>query len=140
HALLVANYEKARLSERADNAGGVRFDIVQAPVARLASASAHRNLLLAGVLGAALAAGAGLAYLLTLFRPVVTSVRDLTALTELPVLGVVSSAFPTQLHSQARATGLWFGAVTSLLLAGFVTVLLLNRSGFRLTALIAGAG
>src|SRR5690606_6424487 len=68
HALLVANYEKARLSERADNAGGVRFDIVQAPVARLASASAHRNLLLAGVLGAALAAGAGLAYLLTLFR------------------------------------------------------------------------
>lgn len=141
HALLVANYEKAMLSEQADNAGGVRFDIVQAPAARLASASAHRHLLLAGVLGAALAAGAGLAYLLTLIRPVVTSVRDLTALTELPVLGVVSSAFPTQLHSQARATGLWFGAAASLLLVGFVTVLLLNRSGFRLTtALIAGAG
>lgn len=140
HAALVANYEKAQLGEQADNAGGVRFDIVQAPTARLVSASAHRTLLLVAVLGGALGAGAGLCYLLHLMRPVVTSARDLTTLAELPVLGVVSAAFPTREGSQARVQSLWFGVATSLLLAAFVTVLLLNRSGFRLTGPVAGAG
>lgn len=137
---LLANYEKARLGEQADNAGGVRFQVVQAPVARLSSTSAHRDLLLVAVLGAALLAGAGLAYLLHLLRPVVVSLRDLGELTDLPVLGVVSPAFPRKLRSEARWAASRFCAVASLLLFLFAAVLALNWKGFKLASFLGGTG
>lgn len=137
---LIAQLEKARLGEQADNAGGVRFQIVQAPTAKMASASAHRGLLLLAVLGAALVACAAVAYVLHMLRPVVTSVRDLAGMTQLQVLGVVSTAFPTRLQAEARWAGVRFGLAASLLVVGCVAVMLLNRGGFRLTSLLAGAG
>ncbi len=105
---LLANYDKARLGERADNAGGVRFQGVQPPIAQLAATSVHRNLLLVAVLIASLLIGGALTFAASLLRPVVSSARDLTQLTGFPVVGVVSAAFPHRLHVEARWSALRF--------------------------------
>lgn len=140
HAALLANLDKAKLGERADQAGGVRFQVVQPPIARMASTSVHRELLLSAVLLGALAAGGALAYLLTLFRPVVSSARELERLAELPVIGVVGAAFPRRLQSAARWSAMRFGLATSILIVGLLFVLNLNNNGFRLASLVGGAG
>jgi polysaccharide chain length determinant protein (PEP-CTERM system associated) len=140
YSALLANYEKARLGEQADNAGSVRFEIVQPPSADFAPVFPRRGLFLAGVLLLALAAGGGLAYLLQVLRPVVGSARSLSEFTGLPVLGVVSYAFPGRLQVEARRD-LWrFAAATACLFAGFAAVVVLNWSGFRLISMAHGAG
>src|SRR5690606_16602033 len=93
--------------------------------------SPKRTLLLAAVMGASLAAGGGLAYLLHLLMPVVGSLRGLTELTDLPVLGVVSSAFPQQAAARARGELFRFVGAGGLLVVLFAGVMVLNWSGVR---------
>lgn len=140
YTTLLANYEKARLGEQADNAGSVRFEVVQPPTASFAPVSPKRSLLLAGVLFGAFAVGGGICYLLHLVWPVVGSVRGLTALTGLPVLGVVSAAFPQQLHVAARRDLFRFTTAAGALVVGFAIVLVLNWAGVRLALGAGGAG
>jgi polysaccharide chain length determinant protein (PEP-CTERM system associated) len=140
YSAMLANYEKARLGEQADNAGSVRFEVVQPPTAGYGPVSPKRSLLLAGVLALAFGAGGGLCYLLTLLRPVVSSTRGLSELTELPVLGVVSAAFPQQLHAQARRDLFGFVTAAGGLVFVFVIVFALNWAGFRLALGASGAG
>src|ERR1700733_4208350 len=66
YTALVESYQKARLGERADNAGSVRFEVVLPPTAPIVPASPKRLLLLAAVWLAALGAGAAAAYALNL--------------------------------------------------------------------------
>jgi hypothetical protein len=113
---------------------------VQPPSADFAPVFPRRGLFLAGVLVLALAVGGGLAYLMQLMRPVVGSARSLADFTGLPVLGVVSFAFPGRMHTEAQRDLLRFAAGTACLLAAFVGVMILNWSGFRLGALAQGAG
>jgi polysaccharide chain length determinant protein (PEP-CTERM system associated) len=139
HAALLASYEKARLSEQADSAGSVRFEIVQPPTASYSPVFPRRTMLLAVVLVAGFAIGGAIAYLLHMLKPVVGSARSLAELTGLQVLGVVSSAFPATLAVSARRD-LWrFAAGVGCLLVGFLVVLGLNWSGVRIGS-ISGVG
>lgn len=138
HAALLANYEKAQLGERADDAGSVRFEVVQPPNSPYAPVSPKRALLLAGVLVVAIGLGGALSYLLHLVNPVVGSAAGLTALVDLPVLGVVSAAFPEALAARARGELFRFVGAGVLLLLAFAVAVVLNWSGFRLG--IGGAG
>jgi polysaccharide chain length determinant protein (PEP-CTERM system associated) len=140
YTALLANYEKARLGEQADNAGSVRFEIVQPPVASFAPVFPRRTLFLAGVLAIAGALGAALAYGLHLLRPVVGSARSLTVLTGLPVLGIVSSAFPGRKNSEVRRDVWQFAAGVGCLLGAFALALALNWSGVRLGVAATGVG
>ena len=140
YSALLASYEKARLGEQADNAGSVRFEIVQPPNAAFAPVFPKRSLFLAGAFVLALLVGGGLAYLLHLMRPVVGSARSLAEFTGLPVLGVVSSAFPGRLHANAKRDLLHFAAAAACLFAGFVVAIFLNWSGFRLLSASNGVG
>jgi len=140
YSALLANYEKARLGEQADNAGSVRFEIVQPPSAGFAPVFPRRGLFLAAAFAFALAAGGGLAYLLQLWRPVVGSARSLAEFTGLPVLGVVSAAFPGRLNAAAKRDLLRFAAGAACLLVTFMIALVLNWSGFRLVSSINGMG
>jgi hypothetical protein len=88
-------------------------------------------MLLAGVWGAALAAGAVLAYLLHLIRPVTQSMRELTEITGRPILGVVSTAFPSRQRAALRRERWWFSAGTLLLILALGTALLLSSMGLR---------
>jgi polysaccharide chain length determinant protein (PEP-CTERM system associated) len=132
YTALLENYQKARLGERADNAGSVRFEIVLPPTAPVVPVSPKRTMLLAGIWAAALVAGAGVAYWLQRVRPVVGSLRSLKQFVDVPVLGVVGVAFPTQRRALVRQR-LWrFSAASLLLVAALGIALALNRTGVRL--------
>jgi polysaccharide chain length determinant protein (PEP-CTERM system associated) len=133
---LLANYEKARLGEQADSAGSVRFEVVQPPNAGFAPVFPRRTLFIAAIFIVAMAIGGGIAYLIHLMHPVVGSARSLTALTGLPVLGVVASAFPGRHNVSLRRTVFQFAAGVGCLLIGCGLVLALNWAGYR----IGGAG
>ena len=140
YTALLGNYEKARLGEQADNAGSVRFEIVQPPTASFSPVFPMRTLVLAGSLALALAIGGALAYLLHLLRPVVGSARSLAEFTGLQVLGVVSAAFPGRINAAVKRDLLQFAAGAACLLVAFAVVLTLNWAGFRLGAPTHGVG
>ena len=87
---LVERLEKAKLSEQASDAGSLKFEVIDPPVAKLAPVKPNRPLLNSLVFFAALAAGLGLAWLLGQLRPVYESAQTLSADTGLPILGSVS--------------------------------------------------
>jgi polysaccharide chain length determinant protein (PEP-CTERM system associated) len=134
YTALLESYQKARLGERADNAGSVRFEVVVPPTAPVGPVSPKRNVLLAIIWVAAMGIGAGLAYILSLVKPIISSVRTVNELTAFPVLGIVSTAFPSKQKRQFRRHLLRFSAASVCLMAAFIGVLWLNWSGARLTA------
>ena len=140
YTALLANYEKAKLGEQADSAGSVRFEIVKPPIAGFVPVFPQRGLFLSLVLLGALIIGAALAYLLNLLRPVVGSARSLIDLTGLPVLGVVSVAFPGRLNIEARREVLSFAGGVAALCVGLLVALVLSRAGLRLANLVTGVG
>lgn len=133
YTALLESYHKARLGERADNAGSVRFEVVLPPTSPVVPAWPNRTLWLGAIWLLALAVGAGTAYGLHTLKPVVSSVRSVNEVTSFPVLGVVSAAFPTRHVAEARFDALRFAAGTLCLVAAFAAVLALNWSGVRLS-------
>jgi polysaccharide chain length determinant protein (PEP-CTERM system associated) len=133
YTALVESYQKARLGERADNAGSVRFEVVLPPTAPVAPVYPKRPALLAAIWLAAMGTAAGVAYLMSLFRPIVSSVRTVNELTEFPVLGVVGVAFPTRQQREFNRNMWRFSAATASLMVAFAVALLLNWAGARLT-------
>jgi len=133
YTALLESYQKARLGERADSAGSVRFEVVLPPTAAAAPVWPKRTALLAEIWLAALAVGAAIAYGLHMLKPIVSSVRGMNEVTSFPVLGVVSAAFPTHQRAQRIYHLLRFTAATACLLAAFAAVLALNWSGARLS-------
>ena len=132
YTALLESFQKARLGERADNAGSVRFEVVLPATAPLQPAWPHRMILLAVIWLGSLAAGAAAAYGIHLIRPIVSSVHAINAMTEFPVLGVVGVAFPSRERKLVWGRALRFGAASFALFALFVVVLALNISGARL--------
>jgi polysaccharide chain length determinant protein (PEP-CTERM system associated) len=130
---LLENYEKTRLGQRANDAGSVRFTVVQPPSVGEDPVSPDRPLLLVGVLVAALAAGLGAAYGLNLLQPVAGSASALAALTGATVLGVVGNAFPARTARTARrdARRVYFAA--GCLVATFAAALLISNAGWRMS-------
>lgn len=138
YTALLQNYEKARVGEKAESAGSVRFEIVQPPTADFVPVWPPRVQLLAFALLAALACGAGLATLLQRLWPVVGSARSLEQLANVPLLGVVSSAFPGADQKAARRDLVFLSTVTACLVLAFAVVLVLNHAGLRLTVQALG--
>lgn len=137
---LMANYEKARLGEQADDAGSVRFDIVQPPTAPFRPVSPKRPVLLLGVLALAVAAGGVLALALHRLRPVVYSIQALSELTGLTVIGSVTSAFAQGRQAADRRAFIGYWAAASCLVAACAVALILDYFGVRLPLPVAGVG
>jgi protein tyrosine kinase modulator len=133
YTALLESYQKARLGERADNAGSVRFEVALPPTAPVVPVWPRRTLWLAEIWLASLAIGAGVAYVLHTLRPIISSARAIHKLTDFPVLGVVSAAFPRRERKEFWRHLLGFSVATSCLLVLFAIVLLLNWSGARLS-------
>lgn len=88
---LVARRESASLSGDLESTTGVAdFRLIDPPRSSTKPVAPNRMLLLPGVLIAALAGGAGLAFLLSQLRPVFYDSRSLRTALGLPVLGVVT--------------------------------------------------
>ncbi len=133
YTALLESYQKARLGERADNAGSVRFEVVLPPTSPVVPVWPKRTTWLAEIWLAALALGAGAAYGLHVLRPIVSSVRNMNEMTAFPVLGVVGVAFPTQ-ERRLFWGYLWrFSAAGACLVIALGVALVLNWAGARLT-------
>jgi polysaccharide chain length determinant protein (PEP-CTERM system associated) len=132
YTALLESYQKARLGERADTAGSVRFEVVLPPTAPVVPVSPKRIKLLAEIWLAAMALGAAAAYGLHTMKPIVSSVRALNQVTPFPVLGVVTGAFPTR-QRDTRRRQLWtFCAAAACLTIAFGLALVLSWTGARL--------
>jgi polysaccharide chain length determinant protein (PEP-CTERM system associated) len=133
YSALLENYQKARIGEKADNAGSVRFEIVLPPTAHIGPVWPKRTLSLFGVLIFAMGAGAAVAYFLNTLRPIVQSAPALAKISGFPVLGSVGVAFPTQYRAATLRDLRRFSAGTACLLLAFALALVLNWSGVRFT-------
>lgn len=133
YTALLGNLQKARLGERAADAGSVRFEIVQPPTASLRPVWPPRPLFLAVILLGALAAGAALAYGLNQLHPVITSAQTLATSVGAPVLGLVSGAFPQRARQAARRDALRLSLASGCLVVGFVVAVILSLQGYHLS-------
>jgi polysaccharide chain length determinant protein (PEP-CTERM system associated) len=133
YTALLESYQKARLGERADNAGSVRFEIVLPPSSPLVPVWPRRTLLLALIWLAALGVGSAVAYGLHTIKPILSSVHAANKLTSFPVLGMVSVAFPTAQKRRFRLHVWRISAATACLVIALGIALALNSSGARLS-------
>ena len=133
YTALLESYQKARLGERADNAGSVRFEIVLPPTSPLVPVWPKRMLLLGLIWLAAIGAGGAIAYGLHTIKPILSSARAVSDLTDFPVLGVVSVAFPTAQRKKMWRHVWRISAATACLVVALGIALALNWSGARLS-------
>jgi polysaccharide chain length determinant protein (PEP-CTERM system associated) len=117
---LLERLEKARLSGEADETGIVRFEIIDPPQVGLQPVSPNRPLLALMVLLGGLAAGAGIAYLLSMQKPVFFNTRKLMEKTGVPVLGAVSSAWTAERDQARRKDRMAYAGAMAGLLVVFV--------------------
>jgi polysaccharide chain length determinant protein (PEP-CTERM system associated) len=115
---LVQRLETAKMSENADETGTIRFEVIDPPSVPLRPVAPMRALLFMGVLIFGLIAGAGVAVLLNMIRPVFLNARSLTEAIRLPVIGSVTRMWLIQHRSAQRRDLLgYFGGVAALLVA-----------------------
>ena len=124
---LVERLNRAKLSDKADATGVVRFEVVDPPTGSDQPVSPDRIRLILVVLLGGLAAGIGAAYLMHQLRPVFVSARQLAELTQLPVLGVVSMTWLERHQAQARHA-VWVYSMAVAVLIGVAAVTLLTES------------
>jgi polysaccharide chain length determinant protein (PEP-CTERM system associated) len=135
---LVQRMQTAQLSEQADQTGVVKFQVIDPPNAAFDPVAPKRFLLLTGVLIAGLGAGAALAYLLNLLRPVFYDTRTLSDLVGLPVLGVVSRAWVARYGQQSRLRLLLFAGSLMLMLAMFTATVYWEAPVVRIIHSVTG--
>jgi hypothetical protein len=133
YTALVERLEKSRLGDEAASSGSVRFDVIEPPSAGFNPVWPRRSLFIAGVLFAAVAAGAGIAYLMHQLKPVYTSARALAESTGLQVLGAISMSWVDRRHNENRRAYLRYSVAVVALLVVAVVVLQLSRMGIRLS-------
>ena len=138
YTALVDRFEKAKLSDQAQQTGSVRFEVIDPPSAPFDPAEPNRLRLIMMVFFAGIAAGGGLAYLLHQMKPVFNNVRMLNEITGLTVLGAVSRTWLGKYQVQRRRSVLTFGAAAAALLVAFGITLVLQQPGANLMRQLLG--
>ena len=128
---LVDRLEKAKLSDDAQQTGVVRFEIIDPPTSPVEPVAPKRPLLIGLILFAALAAGIGVAWLMSQLRPVFNTARSLGDLTGLPVLGSVTITWIDRLAKEFRQSVVVVTGATAGLVVVCVVVLILHQPGAR---------
>jgi polysaccharide chain length determinant protein (PEP-CTERM system associated) len=137
---LVSRLQKARLSEKADETGVVKFEIVDPPSAAFQPVAPNRVALLPMVLAMGLGLGGGLAYLLHQLRPVFNTTRSLADITGLPVIGAISMTWLDRKLIESRMRRLAFGGVAAGLVLIFACVVMFQSAGTRLVQRLLAMG
>ena len=133
YTALLSTYEKARLGERADTAGSVKFQVVEPPTVSSVPIWPRRGLWMGLILMGALAAGAALAFNVDRLRPVVRSSSALEGLgAGVPVLAVMGSAFPDRARRFRQRELLHAVVAAACLVLAFGVALALSHNGVRI--------
>ncbi|GAB5414316.1 MAG: Wzz/FepE/Etk N-terminal domain-containing protein [Congregibacter sp.] len=123
HEELLKRRESVRLSQGVeDNASDVTFRVVDPPFVPRKPSDPDKTKLNTLVLVAALAAGAGIALLISLLRPIVVDARMLAEATELPLLGVVTFNKDSRTHRLDQLKFVAFTGCAGILMAAFAVV------------------
>ncbi len=137
---MVERLERARLSDKADENGVVKFTVIDPPVAKLEPVAPKRGVLTIAGLLFALAAGAAVAYALHMFRPVFQNVRSLASVTGMRVLGAISMARPEIWRATELTRMRAFGVSVAMLLVTCGVMLTVGDTAIHyLRRLTAGA-
>jgi polysaccharide chain length determinant protein (PEP-CTERM system associated) len=132
YQVLVQRYESARMSEQAEEAGdNLKFRIVEPPKVPILPIGPKRLLLTALLLVVALGLGGGLAFLLSMMKPVYFDMRTLRAELEFPVLGQVTRVMTDDVRMKRRLEIGGFVSVVLLLLLLFIGIVLIHVMGMR---------
>ncbi|MEJ0084619.1 MAG: XrtA system polysaccharide chain length determinant [Pseudomonadota bacterium] len=132
YAAFVDRAERAKIGDQAEETDAVRFEVLDPPAAKIEPVAPNRPLLLAGGLLFGLACGAALAVLLHQLRPVFTSSRLLSEVTNLPVLGVVSETWLDKHRSSRRAELIRYSIASGALLVVFLFILRFGNTMIRM--------
>ncbi|WP_137938929.1 XrtA system polysaccharide chain length determinant [Chitinivorax sp. B] len=107
---LLARRESAHLSGEMDaSANVVDFRVIDPPRMPVQPSAPNRPLLMAAVLGVAVAGGLAVALLLSQLRPTFNSRRELREITGLPILGSISMIWTPEQQRRSRR-GIWIYA------------------------------
>jgi polysaccharide chain length determinant protein (PEP-CTERM system associated) len=126
---LLERLERAKLSGEAEATGVVKFNVIDPPSAGFSPIFPNRPLFIIAVLFMGIAAGAGLAYVMHLIRPVFSSRRELADATGVTVLGAVTRTWLDKYSQSLRMGLLRYAVMTGLLIVVFLAVLVLQRPG-----------
>jgi polysaccharide chain length determinant protein (PEP-CTERM system associated) len=129
---LLERLEKARLSGDAEQTGVVKFNIVDPPSAGFRPIFPNRPLFLFAVLVVGIGAGAAMAYVMHMMRPVFATSRSLADMTGLPVLGSVTRSWVEKYRAQLRGGLLRYSFAAGLLFVVFIVVVVAQQPGSRL--------
>lgn len=129
YAELRERLEQERIRKSRIGWEGVNFQIIDPPVASFEPVAPDRPKLLIFVLFAALAAGAGGAYLVHQVKPVFVEPRALMEATGLPVLGTVSLTWLERHRAQRRFEAGSLAVVCIALVIALVLVLTFQEAG-----------
>lgn len=133
---LVERLEKAKLSEQANDAGTLKLEIIDPPVAKLEPVAPNRPLLSSLVLLVSLGLGAGLAWLLGQIRPVYDSAHALSEDTGLPILGAVSLMGQEGRARSQRRSAMGFSAAVAVLLLVYLIIVISQAGGLSPSSLV----
>jgi polysaccharide chain length determinant protein (PEP-CTERM system associated) len=127
YQLLSQRLESARLSEQAEGAREqIKFRIIDPPTEPLVPLGPNRQLLATAVFVVALGIGGALALLLNLLNPVFSDRRSLTAIAQVPVLGVVALTRNTTSFISAGSMR-WIGGTATLGLLYFAMLVMASQ-------------
>lgn len=108
-----------------DSNSASKFNIVDPPTVDSASATPSQPMAMLLVLLISLGAGTGLAYWMGFRAPVFNSRHELSARSGLPVIGVMTHAWPIQANLKHRRDMMLFGYGAAALMLCFAVVLLI---------------
>jgi len=124
HSTLTKRLEQARLTRQVDTSvDTVRFRTLDPPSVPREPSGPNRTLLSSMAFGIALAAGLGVALLLSLLRPVVSNRRQLNELAGVPVLGSVNMIWTPDQRRRRRMVNLAYGVSALVLFVAYGLVL-----------------
>jgi polysaccharide chain length determinant protein (PEP-CTERM system associated) len=129
---LVQRLESARMSEQADEAGDdLKFRVVEPPTVPIRPIGPNRQLLSIGALVLALGFGGGVAFLLSLIKPVYFDMRTLRTELEFPVLGQVSRVMTDEVKLKRRVEIGGFISMFLMLIVLFIGIAAIYAVGLR---------
>jgi polysaccharide chain length determinant protein (PEP-CTERM system associated) len=138
HQTLLGRRESARISENVEQqANDLKFRVVDPPFVPIKPNEPNKTIMNSIVLAASLGTGIGLALIMALLRPVVSTRSTLSQLTGLPVLGAVHLLKTPEEKRQAFINNLLFLAVAVGLLMVFVVVSIFQGMNLNLVGVIS---
>ena len=137
HNTLLQRRESARISDNVEQqANDVKFRVIDPPFVPLEPNEPNKLLLNAVVFILALGAGAGLAFVISLFKPVFITRESLTQVTGLPVLGAVAEIKTSSDKRRSLLNNVLFFSVFSCLILVFVGVSVLDAQTSGVSSLL----